>query len=498
MNSFLYTRPTHRDVLSDPYTELLVRKYECRFFDDLMPPGFEKQRKTLDMLTDQSHSARFFLFGGAAGGGKSFLGWIWLLMNCLAYPDTAWFFSREELKDARKFGSQTYREVIKKLGLPKKYFKFDGKDNFIYCYPTESHIYMLSAKKNPRDQEFTGLGSTLFTGGMMEECGQHPSDGAFQTLKSRINRYKNDKYGLKGRIFKTANPSKNYLYKDFYLPAKAGTLEENKIFVQALVTDNPGVTQDYIDALDDLSKDKKQRLRHGNWEYDDDESILINYDAIQALWSNNFVRNYKGGNYITADIALHGSDKFVVGVWEGFTLVKVKVIAKCDSKEVEKTIRELAKAHSVPQHRICYDGDGLGSYLRGYMQLAKPFINNSKPVKAAVEGDGYGNIKEEYGNLKDQCYFRLAKAIVENKIYIQCDLGEYKQMLIEELEVIKNASYGTDNKLKVLKKQEVKEIIGRSPDLSDMLMMRMYFTLKINLSHQKDIAFFKGNLKVAA
>ena len=34
------------------------------------------------------------------------------------------------------------------------------------------------------------------------------------------------------------------------------------------------------------------------------------------------------------------------------------------------------------------------------------------------------------------------------------------------------------NKLKLISKSEVKSNIGRSPDISDMLMMRMYFEVK--------------------
>ena len=35
-----------------------------------------------------------------------------------------------------------------------------------------------------------------------------------------------------------------------------------------------------------------------------------------------------------------------------------------------------------------------------------------------------------------------------------------------------------DGKLKILQKEEVKENLGRSPDFSDSIMMRMFFELK--------------------
>lgn len=58
-----------------------------------------KQEKALEILTN--NITREFLYGGAAGGGKSWLGASWLLFQCLAYPKTKWFIGREELKRLR-------------------------------------------------------------------------------------------------------------------------------------------------------------------------------------------------------------------------------------------------------------------------------------------------------------------------------------------------------------------------------------------------------------
>ena len=43
-------------------------------------------------------------------------------------------------------------------------------------------------------------------------------------------------------------------------------------------------------------------------------------------------------------------------------------------------------------------------------------------------------------------------------------------------------NFDTDGKLEVLKKKEIKELIGRSPDFTDAMMMRMYFDLKPAMS----------------
>ena len=62
-------------------------------------------------------------------------------------------------------------------------------------------------------------------------------------------------------------------------------------------------------------------------------------------------------------------------------------------------------------------------------------------------------------------------------MYIQSDEPSVNDMIIEELEVVKQKDVDKDNKMSVISKDKIKELIGRSPDYSDTLMMRMYLEL---------------------
>jgi hypothetical protein len=83
---------------------------------------------------------------------------------------------------------------------------------------------------------------------------------------------------------------------------------------------------------------------------------------------------------------------------------------------------------------------------------------------------------ENFFNLKAQCAFHLAKLIKNNEIFIESK--DYRKQIIEEFEQICKLPLTDDGKIRLEKKDALKERLGRSPDFWDMINMRMYFELK--------------------
>jgi hypothetical protein len=99
-------------------------------------------------------------------------------------------------------------------------------------------------------------------------------------------------------------------------------------------------------------------------------------------------------------------------------------------------------------------------------QRSGNFINNARAIK--------GN----YVNLKSECYYLLSEKINDRGMYVRCNDVNIKKSLSEELEYVLRHNADKDGKLAIMPKDKVKEKLGRSPDISDMLMMRMYFELR--------------------
>ena len=266
----------------------------------------------------------------------------------------------------------------------------------------------------------------------------------------------------------TCNPAKNWVYAQFYLKDKNNTLDKDKRFIQALPTDNPHLPQSYLQSLLSLDENSKQRLYYGNWEYDNDPAKLIDYEKIQNIFTNSFVEH--GEKFISADIARFGSDKMVIMVWSGFRVVEIFSLSKSSITETVKAIKDLANKHNVPLNNIIADEDGVGGGVVDMLRC-KGFINNSKPLP--VE-----NVIVQYQNLKTQCYYKLAEMIQSDLIFVNCKDNSIVDDISKELEQVKRDKIDSDGKLQLLSKEKVKELIGRSPDYSDALMMRMYFEFR--------------------
>jgi phage terminase large subunit len=428
-----------------------------------------KQFEAIKLLYDKE--TEYLLFGGGAGGGKSWLGCEWLLSMCLNFPGVRTFIGRKELKELKATTLVTLFKVCAHHQIDAfSIFKYQ-ENNSTIRFHNGSTISLLDLRYMPSDPMYESLGSSEYTLGWIEEGGEI-NFNAFDTLKSRVGRHMNDKYGLLAKIFITCNPKKNWLYHTFYKPSKEGTLPTGYKFIQSLITDNPKIEKDYILKLQALKdKAKKARLLLGQWEYDDDPAALCEYDKILDSLTNTFVP--AGQGYITADVARFGKDTSRIIRWSGWRAEQVYTLQHKKVTEVAGFIKNLQTKHKIPKSSVVVDEDGVGG---GVVDIVgcEGFVNNSKAVIIPGQDE-----KENYKNLKAQSSFKFAEKINASEIYINVDGDEdLRETTIEELEVIKQKEVDSDKVLDVIPRSEEVQILGRSPDIKSALIMRMYFELK--------------------
>ena len=258
----------------------------------------------------------------------------------------------------------------------------------------------------------------------------------------------------------------------------SGDIYQNKELLKV----NPG----YLANL--LSQDKatKSALLDGNWKVVITENDVYDYARFAGMFENSFSRK-TGQKYITADIALKGSNKFVIIVWDGYEAIDIEILDKSDGGQVIDALKKMAAKHGVQNVDICFDNDGVGGFVDGFIVGANPFNNGGQVMEVRDPASGK-LIKENYFNLKTQCYYRSGNNVekgeviiseyVANKMYD--DRMTVRQRFMHERKAIKRDKTDSDGKLRVISKEEMKVVLnGDSPDLMDAFMMREYFELRV-------------------
>lgn len=435
--------------------------------------GNEKQKQCCaDWVNPE---VREIVYGGSKYSGKSFLGCSIIFAQALIYPDTMYFIARKKLSDIVRYTMPSISEVFKIWGIDiQKYARFKGDYNYFQCY-NKSRVYLVDAAFQPSDPEYQRFGSMQMTQGWIEEGGEF-DDKAATNLIITAGRWNNEKYGLTKKILITCNPSKNFLYREFYKPFKTGKLDADKRFVQALPQDNKAGDQNYIDDLfRKLKGSERKRLLFGDWEYDDSPDILINYEKAIDIFTNTHVA--EGAKYITADLARMGADKVVIIEWSGMR-GKVTAYTKEKLDYTTSKIEATRIRMGIGRSSVLVDAGGLGSGVEDFGGF-KGFIANARPLpdpKKPVDANGKPVI-ENFDMLKSQCGYRMAEIINNSGLYLECD-ESLQEMIIEELEQVKQKKMDSDMKHGLLPKDKVKELLGRSPDFWDAVLMRAWFELK--------------------
>lgn len=280
-------------------------------------------------------------------------------------------------------------------------------------------------------------------------------------------------YLLQHQVEKSGIDPKEFIKSVAFI---SGSIYDNKELLKV----NPG----YLANLMAQDEQTKSQLLYNNWKVVISENDIYDYPAFVGMFENVYSVS-TGENAITADIALKGSDKFASGVWDGDELIDLLIMDKSDGKQVVDGLRRQAEIYKVPNNKIIYDNDGVGGFIDGFIRGAVPFINGAQPVE--VRGPDGKMLKENYLNLKTQCYYHSGNAVNQGKHKIServanmmyDDKTTVRQQFIKERRAIKRDKVDMDGKLRIIPKDQMKVILnGKSPDLMDMFMMKQAINLK--------------------
>lgn len=428
---------------------------------------YRHQFEAYQALMDKQHHT--IVYAGGIGGGKSQLLAFWLLDMCQRYPGTRYLLGRARLTDLKISTVKTLMEVAENIGVFDN-LDYNQQKNIIYFRQTDqegkelptSEIILKALEMKPSDPEVISLGSIELTGAVIDEAGQIEHK-IFTTLHERLRYTKG--YDILPKVLIASNPTQNWLYHQFYLPWERGELDPEVFFIQSGPRDNPFLDQAYLKKITDPKNTTEWNYQTRilmNWHFSEgDVELFFPADINDAFARSRGEVNGKQG-YITADIAGLGKDKTVVCVWEGWSVVTIEYLSSNNSQEAAKLIMDLAQEYQIPTRHICIDANGYGSGAADMIRGCYRFLAHRRPLR-----------KEGYGSLKDQCFYQLSKKFRKGEIALGCH--ELQDSVQKELCAHKRYALAKDAPARVTPKPLVQAAIGRSPDLADVLSMRVVF-----------------------
>lgn len=438
----------------------------------------EVQNLAMQMFNDPQVVS--IVFGGGAGGGKSFLIGLLTAIAAKKYPKTRWGLARKELKSLKQTTLATLiGKVHPVLGISEHDYKLNLLDSTLE-YTNGSQILLLDLTAKPSDPEMESLGSLELTGAFVDEVGEVQKK-AFDILSSRVNRWMNKEYGITGKVVGSCNPSPGFVRQDYYdkyeqlgggrfQKWKSGhvwvngqRLDAYSAYVRSTVLDNPFIDDNYVEGLRRLPPQEKKRLLEGDWNYMDEDDSLFPMALVDKMTVYEIPENDDGkfNKYIGVDPSDSGKDDTVV------TLIEEGVIS--EQLEIKS-----------PQGK----DDAIGFYIAGKIIAFAEKHGFSKPLakNITIEGNGIGaSLRDALRVLGWNVQVYTATLQTRNEGYyefmVNADEGKVKILntVIEQGTLLRQLTahrYDLDTgKPQVTRKKDLRKVLGRSPDHADSAMI---------------------------
>lgn len=257
--------------------------------------------------------------------------------------------------------------------------------------------------------------------------------------------------------------------------------------------DNPHLSVVELNAMEEEYKNDRSAYQQEILaEYVENAGALFRYTSLVDMFTNTITKDPE--RYHIVDIADDGSDKTTSSLWEGLEIYEVEEFSRLNTEGIINMIREKNAQHRVPYSQTAVDAIGVGAGVAssslldgiiGYKSSYAALKTDLDPTRLPnVHYLKNAALVSDYANLRSQCVFTLAALVNEHQVACRVQDTTIKEHIIEELALYQDASKG-DGKRMATPKDDIKALLGRSPDISDTLLMRMYFVIRGRLQPEQ-------------
>jgi len=202
---------------------------------------------------------RYFAYGGAIRGGKTFVCLFLLILLARKYPRSRWHVIRATDTLLRETSVQSFLKLAPS-GVTIRY-----SPKVRATFPNGSTINFLAEniKADPELNSFLGLE----TNGFLIEQAEELDAKTWEKVKQRVGSWSLPPEQMPpGIILATFNPNDGWSRRVWYEPFRAGTLAPPYLYLPALPTDNPFVTDDQWATWAELDSVSQKIFIDGDWD----------------------------------------------------------------------------------------------------------------------------------------------------------------------------------------------------------------------------------------
>lgn len=395
--------------------------------------------------------AKYLLFAGAFGAGKSWFLCAEALKNALNYPGNRLVIVRKELSVMKRTILITFFSVC-----PPNLIKSFNQSSMEVTFVNGSVLTFLEANisRDPLLNKLKGLEIGWFG---IDEANELSED-VFRILKTRLRwvlpngstpRYE-------GRL--TSNPENCWL-----IPAFIRSDDPDQVYIQSITTDNYAEDDEYVQNLMKALKDSPNLYRKyllGDWTNLDSINQLISTEAIS--WAAPPVQSSISWTSMGIDVARFGGDRTVFTILQNGNIALIEDYTDTSTSEIVSRAIALIHEFGMDARYVGVDAVGIGAgvvdNLKAQGYLVQEIQGGARPIELQTEEAFRSH------NLRAQMYWELKRDIEAGTIG-----GITHSGLVHELSFIRYEIVA-DRTVKILSKEELKKTLGRSPDFADSLV----------------------------
>ncbi len=407
---------------------------------------------------------RHLLYGGAAGGGKSYVLCATIMLLCRMFPGSRWAIVRADLPRLKKTVIPTWNKIA-----PRPFFGEINRSDWYVRAENGSEVLFLPASEDI-DPDFERIRGIELNGAGIEECDEVSKDFA-DVLSSRLGRWT-----CPGTLQPTpvqlysCNPNQKWPKTVFYQPWSNGTLPERYFYLPATVNDNPYLSAEYLDQLRALPEKLRSVYFDGKWEYADQPDQLIRGEWVELAFTRppNLIGRLPA---LGVDVARYGDDDSVVARTEAWHLAEIEAWNGYNTKRTADFVRARAVLHQIPGHMIRVDTVGLGAGVADNLRESKPPILCTEFIAGAKQVGMYKHW--HFRNLRSEAWWNIRELLDPEASGPKASFGalseDARRKLTADL-VAQRYTMDNDKVIELVPKDVIKKELGRSPDLGDGVM----------------------------